>query len=89
MITCLNCGQEWPVDPALLVPCPTCHAKIGQRCKRPSGHGVWGGDIHPDRDRAAMRTVPGYGRCPAVTQAKPVPALPVLVQAQLFRSEDA
>lgn len=66
MVTCVQCGQAWEIDPALLVPCPTCHVKVGQRCKRPSGHGVWGGEPHPDRDRVAMNMVPGYGRCLAI-----------------------
>lgn len=35
---CTACGQEWPRDPRLEVACPTCGARIGSRCKRPSGH---------------------------------------------------
>ncbi len=62
-VTCLRCGQDWPRDPALEVPCPTCKAAIGSRCKRPSGHQA--SDVHVDRDRLAMRTVPGYGTYPA------------------------
>jgi hypothetical protein len=62
MVTCENCGQTWPRDPALEVRCPTCRAAIGQLCKRPSGHGC---DVHASRDHLAMAQVAGYGRCPA------------------------
>jgi hypothetical protein len=65
--TCLHCGQEWPRDPALEVACPTFHAAIGSRCKRPSGHEA--GDAHAARDRLAMQTIPGYDMCPAVATA--------------------
>lgn len=64
-VTCHRCGQEWPRDPALEVECPTCHAPVGRPCVRPSEHKTWGGQPHPERDRLAMRVVPGYGRCPA------------------------
>jgi hypothetical protein len=50
-VSCVNCGQEWPRDPALEVPCPTCHAPIGVKCRRPSGHGC---ELHASRDQAAM-----------------------------------
>lgn len=60
-VVCQRCGQEWPRDPVLEVACPTCHAKVGTRCKRPSGHDA---EVHADRDRLAMATVPGYGQCP-------------------------
>ena len=63
-VYCRKCSQEWRRDPALEVECPTCHAKQGRRCKRPSGHGVWGKEPHEERDRLAMETVPGYRRCP-------------------------
>jgi len=42
-----------------------CRAPVGSSCRRPSGHRVYGGELHPDRDRLAMQVVPGYGRCPA------------------------
>lgn len=29
--------------------CPTCRAKPGSPCKRPSGHTVFGGDVHAAR----------------------------------------
>lgn len=53
-VSCSRCGQTWPRDPALEVDCPTCHAPVGRRCVRPSEHKVFGGQFHPDRDRAAM-----------------------------------
>lgn len=50
-VTCSQCGETWPRDPALEVACPTCHAPVGRRCKRPSGHGC---SLHHTRDQAAM-----------------------------------
>jgi hypothetical protein len=50
-VTCRHCGQTWPRDPALEVPCPQCLAPIGVKCRRPSGHGC---DLHHSRDQAAM-----------------------------------
>lgn len=50
-VTCSNCGEEWPRDPALEVPCPTCHAPVGVKCRGPSGHPC---ELHASRDRAAM-----------------------------------
>ena len=70
-VRCTNCGQEWPRDPALEVPCPVCRAGIGQICRRPSGHRVFGGAFHPDRDRLAMMEVAGYGKCPASIPTEP------------------
>lgn len=62
--SCTRCGQEWPRDPALEVPCPTCNAAIGRACKRPSGHALMTDSrIHPARDRRALATVPGYAKC--------------------------
>lgn len=58
-----GCDVTWPRDPALEVPCPECHAPIGQRCKRPSGHRVFGGEPHDSRDIAAD-TAGHYGPCP-------------------------
>lgn len=52
-VTCHRCGKTWPRDPALEVPCPTCRAAVGVKCRRPSGHNVPGG-IHASRDQAAM-----------------------------------
>jgi len=50
-VSCSNCGDTWPRDPALEVPCPTCHARVGVKCRRPSGHGC---ALHASRDQAAM-----------------------------------
>ena len=47
MMTCRLCGRTWPRDPALAVPCPTCYAPTGRRCRRPSGHGC---DVHRARE---------------------------------------
>lgn len=52
---CSRCGQEWLRDPALEVTCPTCFARVGVRCRRPSGHGGNFVGFHAERDRAAMR----------------------------------
>lgn len=52
-VRCNRCGQEWPRDPALEVPCPTCRAAAGQKCRRPSGHAC---GIHVERDQAALET---------------------------------
>ena len=64
-VSCANCGGSWARDPALEVPCPVCNVDVGERCRRPSGHTVWGGQPHPERDRLAMQTMSGYGQCPA------------------------
>jgi hypothetical protein len=54
-VRCRLCGQEWPRDPALDVPCPACHAATGRKCRRPSGHSCGHScEIHAERDRAAM-----------------------------------
>jgi hypothetical protein len=53
-VTCHTCGQEWERDPVLEVECPVCHAKVGQVCRRPSGHNVFGNSFHPAREDAAM-----------------------------------
>jgi hypothetical protein len=66
---CYGCGQTWPRDPRLEVPCPSCFARVGQRCVRPS---EWRGNfvgIHVARERAAVEA--GYlsKTCPAVSGA--------------------
>lgn len=53
-VRCSRCGQEWPRDPALEVECPTCHAPVGRKCRRPSGHRVFGDQPHAARDYLAM-----------------------------------
>lgn len=68
-VRCSQCGEHWPRDPALEVACPTCHAPVGVRCKRPSGHGC---ALHASRDRAAMEA--GFlRRCPKGPSASQVP----------------
>jgi hypothetical protein len=69
-VRCGLCGQEWPRDPALEVPCPACHAATGQRCRRPSGHPC---DIHAERDKAAMEAGK-LERCPMAGPPPPAPA---------------
>lgn len=59
-----QCGKTWPRDPALEVACPSCPAKVGQRCRRPSGHGVFGGEPHDARDILAYRAGHYGGPCP-------------------------
>lgn len=39
--------------PARAVACPTCGAKPGSPCKRPSGHAVFAGGVHAGRAVAA------------------------------------
>jgi len=81
-VSCTHCGQSWPRDPALEVPCPVCNAEVGIRCRRPSGHIVWGGQPHPERDRLAMQVVAGYGRCPArIKPPTQPPTLPMIFSA--------
>lgn len=36
-VSCV-CGTEFPRDPRLEIACPSCEAKAGQECRRPSGH---------------------------------------------------
>jgi hypothetical protein len=50
-VSCSACGESWPRDPALGVPCPQCQAPVGKPCKRPSGHGC---NLHHSRDQAAL-----------------------------------
>lgn len=64
-VTCENCGETWPRDPALEVVCPACHAAVGINCMRPSGHGAMG--FHRARMQAAMDA--GFERpCKAAVQ---------------------
>jgi hypothetical protein len=65
-VRCLKsgCPVTWPRDPVLEVVCPTCSAPIGQKCRRPSGHRVFGGEPHPERDILADRSG-HYGACPS------------------------
>ncbi len=70
-VSCSNCGQVWPRDPALEVDCPKCGAKVGNKCttNRPSEHKLnmkftGAKEIHDERDLLAMKVVPGYDKCP-------------------------
>lgn len=51
-VSCSRCGEKWPRDPALEVPCPVCGASVGKPCMRPSEHKAV--SLHAGRDRAAM-----------------------------------
>ncbi|MEL7464851.1 MAG: hypothetical protein AAFN79_12330 [Pseudomonadota bacterium] len=55
-----RCGKEWPRDPVLEVPCPSCNAPVGVKCRRPSGHRC---DPHAPRDILADQQG-HYGTCP-------------------------
>jgi DNA-directed RNA polymerase subunit RPC12/RpoP len=75
-VACSQCGEEWPRDPALEVPCPTCHARVGVKCRRPSGHPC---ELHASRDQAAIDA--GFLRpCPKGLSAQQAMAL----QLELF-----
>lgn len=58
-----GCTRSWPRDPALEVECPDCHAPVGVKCHRPSGHSAWQSHVHAGRDIAADRAG-YYGPCP-------------------------
>jgi len=49
---CSRCGEEWPDHPVTRVPCPTCRARAGAWCRRPSGHRAH--ELHVDREHAAL-----------------------------------
>lgn len=49
------------VDP-LSVACPSCHADVGKACKRPSGHRVFGGGVHKEREAQARQHDPSMPR---------------------------
>lgn len=66
-VSCENCGEKWPRDPAYEVACPVCKAPPGRLCKRPSEHAAW--TIHPERDGAALKA--GFIKpCPKGKSAK-------------------
>lgn len=49
---CLRgCGDSWDNDPRLSVPCPSCNAKAGVMCKRPSEHTLSGQFRQPCKAR--------------------------------------
>lgn len=58
-----GCEKNWQRDPVLEVACPDCHAGIGVRCKRPSGHSGPFIEMHAARDVLADRQGK-YGDCP-------------------------
>lgn len=58
-----GCDRTWPHDPVLDVPCPDCKVGVGVKCRRPSGHGAFGGAFHAARDIAADKAG-AYGPCP-------------------------
>jgi hypothetical protein len=77
-VTCSTCGEYWQRDPALEVPCPTCHARAGVKCRRPSGHPC---ELHASRDQAAIDA--GFlRRCPQGPSAQREQA--VAPQLELF-----
>jgi hypothetical protein len=55
------------------VACPTCRAKVGSPCKRPSGHTVFGGGHHAPRIQLARGLSDGNGTVPADAQASVEP----------------
>jgi hypothetical protein len=69
-MVCLRCGREWPKDPRLAVPCPTCFVKAGRPCKRPSGHAGGWIECHVEREQAALDG--GFlDRCPEADRPSP------------------
>lgn len=59
-VTCDGCGDAWDHDPRLDVDCPTCHAKAGTDCLRPSEHRIsrgFGG-LHSARKKLAFKINP-------------------------------
>lgn len=61
-----GCGDWWLTDPRLLVPCPTCRARAGSKCKRPSEHET--AEPHAARKQLAWATHPC--RCLAIWDAE-------------------
>lgn len=52
--SCSLCGEEWDQHPFLQLPCPTCHARAGAWCVRPSGHSGPFVEIHVAREQAVV-----------------------------------
>jgi hypothetical protein len=65
-VICLKpgCNCSWERDPALEVACPDCKARVGSKCRRPSGHTTWQGEVHSARDLLADK-LGHYGACPS------------------------
>jgi len=74
---CLNCGDEWPFDPARLVVCPECDAAVGAPCLRPSGHGLFAKTHHASREPAAI-AAGLLQRCKAAPVLQPINYQPAL-----------
>lgn len=57
-----ECGDEFPRHPALEIKCPTCQARPGKPCVRPSEHTVFRGSdglsLHRARRKAAFAAKP-------------------------------
>ena len=49
---CARCGDEFASDPRLVVDCPTCGAKAGLGCIRPSEHR--GNMVQPHKRRRTL-----------------------------------
>ena len=93
---CTLCGHTWPRDPCFEVPCPSCGARVGAYCKRPSGHAGPLVPFHAARDLAAAVAGAYAHHCTphatcaccatgAATQAQQLPALTSLpTQLLLF-----
>lgn len=58
-----GCNVTWPRDPVLEVECPDCRARVGVRCRRPSGHAGRFTALHVARDNLADAWGTN-GRCP-------------------------
>lgn len=54
MAVCNACEREWERHPVLEVECPKCHAGIGARCRRPSGHTGPLIEPHVEREQLAV-----------------------------------
>lgn len=66
-----------PTDPAdpRSYPCPSCGAKPGSPCKRPSGHTVFGGGYHAPRQHSAAPPAPAAPPAVVVVDRPPVEQL--------------
>jgi hypothetical protein len=53
-VTCHSCEHIFAQDPPFSVPCRACGAKVGQYCKRPSGHSGPMVAFHAVRDIDAL-----------------------------------
>jgi len=65
-VPCGFCGHDFKTDPVYAVPCPSCPAPVGKKCKRPSGHDVThehGRGWHIERDMAAARAGAYHHTC--------------------------